>query len=79
MTEKEKLIEMVEKEPELLKIIQSKEHMAVLVEINKKPPKIEELITRVLYFMNNTGSKDTSIKNIDTEIFASDSNEVIVI
>jgi len=42
-------------------------------------PKIEELITRVLYFMNNTGSKDTSIKNIDTEIFASDSNEVIVI
>jgi len=51
MTEKEKLIEMVEKEPELLKIIQSKEHMAVLVEINKKPPKIEELKVNI-YFKN---------------------------
>ena len=47
MTKKERLIEMIETEPELLKIIQSKEYMKVLEEINKKPPKIEFLKSNI--------------------------------
>lgn len=49
MQEKERLIEFIEKEPELLKIIESKEHIDVLLKIFEKPPKIEELKTKTSF------------------------------
>ncbi len=51
MDKNERLIEMVEKEPELLKILNSEEHMRVLLEINRKAQKNEELKVNI-YFKN---------------------------
>ena len=48
---KERLVEIIETEPELLKILNSKEHMQVLLEINKKPQKHQELKVNI-YFKN---------------------------
>ena len=51
MDENEKLVEMIEKEPKLLKVINSEEHMSVLLEISKKSQNNEELKTNI-YFKN---------------------------
>jgi predicted transcriptional regulator len=47
----EKLVEMVSKEPDLLKILKSNEHMSVLLEIYKKTQKIDNLKVNI-YFKN---------------------------
>jgi len=72
MQEKERLIEMIEKEPELLKILESKEHIAVLIEISKKPPKIENLKVNIsfknvsiLYNILDTLIQNKLIKKIE--------------
>ncbi len=72
MQEKERLIEMIEKEPELLKILESKEHIAVLMEIAKKPPKIENLKVNIsfknvsiLYNIFDTLIQNKLIKKIE--------------
>lgn len=43
MVKKDKVIEFIEKEPELLKIITSEQHMLVLLNIFEKPYEIEKL------------------------------------
>jgi DNA-binding HxlR family transcriptional regulator len=71
---KERLVEIIEKEPELLKILNSKEHIQVLLEINKKPQKHQELKVNIyfknvsiLYNILDTLVQNTLIKKIEID------------
>jgi len=74
MSEREKLIEFIEKEPELLKILKSKEYMQVLEEISKEPPKIENLKVKtcfknvsILYNILDTLIQKNFVKKIEVD------------
>lgn len=76
MEDNEKLINLLEKDPELYKIINSKEIMLLLEEIRKNPQKKDELIRKIyfkkvsiLYNILDNLTKKNLIKkiNIDNE------------